>query len=112
MHWKHKNAVNYENNGPIASRMIVCIYVSTGIIVFATILSMGRIDLFKSHSYWWEYLMPYNSKLFVLRILTWCYNCLLRIIIISSLKPTNCVQTNDYYQTEIISWNHLIIIIR
>ena len=54
--------------------------------------------------------MPYNCKLFVLRIITWSYNCLQRIIIIISyLKPYDCVQKNDYYLTEIITWNHIII---
>ena len=52
--------------------------------------------------------MPYNCKLFVLRIVTWSYNCLLRIII-SYLKPYYYVQTNDYYQIEIITWNHIIV---
>ena len=53
--------------------------------------------------------MPYYCKLFVLRIFTWSYNCLLGIIIIviiiiiSYLKPYNCVQTNDYYQIEVIT---------
>ena len=28
------------------------------------------------------------------------------MIIISYLKLFNCVQTNDYYQIEIITWNH------
>ena len=35
--------------------------------------------------------MPYNCKLFVLKIITWSYNCLLRII--SYFKLYNCVQT-------------------
>ena len=39
-----------------------------------------------------KYLLPYNCKLFVLRIVTSNFNCLLRIIIISYLKPYNCVQ--------------------
>ena len=43
-----------------------------------------------------EYLISYNWKLFTLRILSWSYNCFLRIII-SYLKPYNCMQTNDYY---------------
>ena len=46
----------------------------------------------------WEYLIPY--KLFVFRIVTWCYNYLLRIII-SFLKPYNFVKTKDYYWIEI-----------
>ena len=42
--------------------------------------------------------MPYNSKLFVLRIITWIYDRLLRIIIIISyLKSYNPEQTNDCY---------------
>ena len=36
----------------------------------------------------------YKYKLFMLRIITWS---LLRIIIISYLKPYNFIQTNDYY---------------
>ena len=43
--------------------------------------------------------MTYNSKLFVSRIVTESHYCLLRIII-TYLKPFNCVQTNDYYQIE------------
>ena len=53
--------------------------------------------------------MPYNHELFVLVIITWSYNCLLSIIIIiiiSNLKPDNCVQTNYYDWIEIITWNH------
>ena len=48
--------------------------------------------------------MPYCCKLFVLGIVTWSYNFLLRIIIIiiiiitiGYLKPYNSEQTNDYY---------------
>ena len=45
--------------------------------------------------------MQYDHKVFVLRISTWSYNCLLRIIIIiiiiSYMKLFNCVQTNVYY---------------
>ena len=45
-----------------------------------------------------SYLKSYNCKLFVLRIVTWSYNCLQRIIIIISyLKPNKCVQTNDHH---------------
>ena len=34
-------------------------------------------------------------------------------ITISYLKPyANCVQTNDYYYIETITWNHIIICIR
>ena len=43
-----------------------------------------------------EYLMLYNCKLFVLRMVTWIYNCLQKVII-SYLKPYNHEQTNDYY---------------
>ena len=50
--------------------------------------------------------------LFVLRIVTWSSNCLLRIIIISWLKPYDLVQTNDYYKIEIILENHMITTIR
>ena len=35
--------------------------------------------------------MPYNLESFVLRMVTWSYNCLLRIIIIIYLKAYNCV---------------------
>ena len=40
--------------------------------------------------------MTHNCKLFVLRIVTQSYNCLLKIII-SYLKLYNCVQTNDLF---------------
>ena len=56
--------------------------------------------------------MPYDRKLFVLQTVTWCYNCLLRIIIISYLNPSKHVETNDYYKVEIITWNHIIISIK
>ena len=46
--------------------------------------------------------MPYNHELFILRRVTQSYNCLLSIIIIY-LKPYNYMQTNDYYQIEIIT---------
>ena len=59
-----------------------------------------------------EYLIPYNCKLFVLGIITWSFNCLLRIIIIISyLKPDDGVQRN-YYLIEIITWDYIIISIR
>ena len=56
--------------------------------------SMCEINLLKIIHIQLEYLLPYNCKLFVLRIVTWSSNCLLRIIIIiiSYLKPFNCVQ--------------------
>ena len=47
--------------------------------------------------------MTYNNKLFILRIVR---------IVISYMKPYNCVQTNDYYLIEIITWNHIISSIR
>ena len=50
--------------------------------------------------------MLYNYQLFVLRIVSLSYKCLLRIII-SYLKPYNCMQTNEYYYIEIITWNHI-----
>ena len=34
------------------------------------------------------------------------------MIIINYLKPYNSGQTNDYYQLEILTWNHMIISIR
>ena len=43
--------------------------------------------------------MPYKSKLFVLRRVTWSYNCLLKIII-NYLKPYLCVQRKDYNEIE------------
>ena len=39
-----------------------------------------------------EYMISYNCKLFVLRKITGSYNYLLSIII-SHLKPNNCMQT-------------------
>ena len=44
----------------------------------------------------------------MVRIVTWCYDCWLRIIIISYLKPYNSEQTNDYYWIETIIWNYII----
>ena len=52
--------------------------------------------------------MPYNCQLFILRIVTWSYNCLLSIFI-RHLKPQNRVQINDYYQTGMITWNNIIV---
>ena len=49
---------------------------------------MGLIDLFKNYLYSIGILMLYDSKLFVLRIVTLSYNYLLRIII-SYLKLYN-----------------------
>ena len=46
-------------------------------------------------------------KLFVLRIVIQRYNCSLRNMT-SYLKSKNCEQTNDYYQIELITWNHII----
>ena len=59
----------------------------------------------------WENLMPYNSKLFVLRIFFLNFNCFLSTII-SFLKPYNYVQANDYNQMEIITLNHKITSIK
>ena len=42
------------------------------------------------------------------RIVTWSYNCLLRIII-SYLKPFNCVQINNYHEIKIITCNYINI---
>ena len=50
----------------------------------------------------------YLWKSFVLRIVTWCYDCLLRIII-NYLKEYNCMQSNDYYLIEMVTWNHIIM---
>ena len=33
-------------------------------------------------------------------------------MIISYLKPYNCVQTNDFYSIEIHAWNYIIISIK
>ena len=52
--------------------------------------------------------MPYNCKLFVFSIATWCYNYLLKIII-SYLNAYNYVQKNEYYLIEIITWKQIII---
>ena len=41
--------------------------------------------------------MPYNSKLFVLRIVTRRYNCLLGVCTINCLKLYDYQQTNDCY---------------
>ena len=54
-------------------------------------------------------MIPYYYKLFVWIIVTWSYNCSLRIIIIIYLKPYYCVQTNDYYLVGIITWNHITV---
>ena len=70
------------------------------------LLSMGLTDLLKIIHIWSEYLIPYNCRLFVFIIITWSYNCLLIIIIISYLKPYNYMQTKDYHLTEIVTRNH------
>ena len=44
----------------------------------------------------------YQSKLFVLRIVTWSYNCFIRFFI-DLVKPFHCAQTN-YDYIEIITW--------
>ena len=43
-----------------------------------------------------EYSMPYNVKLFILRIIIQSHDCLFRITL-SHLKPFNCLQANEYY---------------
>ena len=70
----------------------------------------------------WYYIIV--CKLFVLKVVTWSYDCLQRIIIISYLKPYNCLQiigveylklyncmqTNDYYyQIGIVTLNHILV---
>ena len=35
--------------------------------------------------------------------------CRTIIIIFIYLKPYNCLLTNDYYQIEIVTWNHIIV---
>ena len=82
------------------------------VIVPVRVPSMGQAYLIKNYLYSIRYLMSYNSKLFLLRIFTWSYNCFIRIIIISYLKPYNCVQTNNYYFIDIITWNFVTISIR
>ena len=49
-----------------------------------------------------------------MEIVTWSYNCLLRIIIIviSYLKLCNCVRESFYYQMEIATCNQKIVDIR
>ena len=50
----------------------------------------------------------YKHDLIMMRMMKNCYNCyycLLKIII-TYLKPYNCVQTNDHYLIEIDAWNH------
>ena len=61
-----------------------------GVVVLANILSKGQLYQLKIICIQHEYLISYSSKLFVLRIVTWSYDCWLRIII-SYVKPYNCV---------------------
>ena len=62
-----------------------------GVVVHVRVWSMGQIDLWKFFILDKNILIPYTvCKLFVLRIVTWSYNCLLRIIIIRYVKPYNC----------------------
>ena len=70
----------------------------------------NHTTVYKSFRFNWNTWYCIIVKLFVLKIDTWCYNCLLTIIE-SYLKRYNVVQTNDYYQIEIITWRHLIIFI-
>ena len=70
---------------------------------------MGQIDLFIDYSYSIGIFDAIElCKLFVL--ITRSYDCFLRIIFY--LKPYNYVQTNDYFQIEIISCSYIIISIR
>ena len=39
--------------------------------------------------------MPCNDELFALKIVTWSYNCFLRVL--SFLKPYNCANYLYYY---------------
>ena len=49
----------------------------------------GTVRVLSIDQIWLEYLIPYNCKLFVLRMVTWGYKYLLRYIIISYLQPCN-----------------------
>ena len=51
-------------------------------------------------SVWLAYWIPYNSKLFVLNIINWSYNCL-QLIMISYLKL--------YEQMARTTWSYMII---
>ena len=61
----------------------------SGIVVFFGFPSIVQIELFKDYLYLTRILETINCKLFVLRIVTWSSNCLLRFII-SYLKPCDC----------------------
>ena len=94
----------------------------TWVVVPVRVPLMGEIDSFKNYSYLIRifdaiekqiivlklylftisYLKAYNCKLFVLRIVTWSSNCLLRIIIIISyLKAYNC----KLFVLRIVTWS-------
>ena len=51
--------------------------------------------------------MPYNGKLFALRLVTWCYNYLLRITI--SWNDISVCKQHDSHYIEIMTWNHIIV---
>ena len=55
---------------------------------------MGQMDLFENYKYYVDYSVNYLLLLFLLRIVTWIYTCLLKIII-SYLKPYDCVQKKN-----------------
>ena len=64
---------------------------------------LGQTGLFKIYSYYtWKHITEFE-----LRIFTWSYNYLLRIII-RYMKPFNCLQTNVYYQIGIINWKRVV----
>ena len=59
-----------------------------GVVVPIRVPSLGSIYLLKIINIGWEYMILYNSKLSVPRIVTWCYKCLQNINIIRYLKPS------------------------
>ena len=54
------------------------------------VLSLGQIDLFEKLLVLRNIWCHIYYKLFILRIFTWSYNCLFKIIFISYLKSYNC----------------------
>ena len=69
---------------------------------------MDWIDMFKDYSSSIEILDIISLYIIFIKNI---HICLPRIII-SHLKPFNCVQTNYYNQIEIFTWNNSVISIR
>ena len=85
------------------------------VVVLVRKLFLGRIEIFEGYQYYigipdiitlqtndfYSHKKMIVVELFVFRKVTWSFNCLLRIIIISYLKSYNCIQIIG------VTWNYI-----